>query len=138
MCGGWCISWGRGSSPGGGTCLQMEREGGCSVCPTPSVHAKGVEDMQAGWGATQVEGTAACEQKGGGGTLSLLHPWHACRAGGVGQGGGPHKWEEGVHYPLCILVCAKRVRAWKQGACDKRGMQRGWPCRWGGLCKGGE
>src|SRR6266702_7060105 len=64
--GGWRVSRGRGNSPGGGAFSRTEREGGRSVRPAPSVRAKGVEDVQAGWGATQAEGTAARERKGGG------------------------------------------------------------------------
>src|SRR6266702_2739205 len=33
--GGGTYAGGRRSRPGGGACLQMEREGGCSVCPAP-------------------------------------------------------------------------------------------------------
>src|SRR6266702_8001816 len=111
----------------------MEREGGCSVLPASSMCAKEVEGVQLGWGAAQVEGTAVCEWKGGGVvhcpscTPGMHAKWRVCRARQerVRQGGGPHRWEEGVHYPLCVLVCVKRVRAWKWCVCDERGDAKG-------------
>src|SRR6266702_2739206 len=91
-----------GSSLGRGACLQTEREGGSSVCPAPSVCTKGVEGMQAGWGAAQAE--RRMEGVGwtpfpphlrkGGGRFHRGGVAHTLGEGGAAQGEGPVcKWK---------------------------------------------
>src|SRR6266702_2638332 len=73
----------------------MESEGGRSVHPAPSVCAKGVEGVQVGRGAAQVEGTAAQKRKGG----------------------------EVAHCPSCAPSMHAKWRAWKvrQGGARRGG-----------------
>src|SRR6266702_389923 len=109
----------------------MDGEGGSSVCPAPSVHAKGVECMQAGWGAAwverQMEGDGWApfppHLRKGWGRARVQQVAHKPGGGGAAQAEGPACEQKGRGDALSTLPPACMQRRWR--ACSWSGVQPG-------------